>query len=326
MNAHQSYRSVFPAVDSPFLLTDGGLETTMVFHEGLDLPSFASFVLLDSEEGRAALETYYRGYAELAASQGVGIVLDTPTWRANRDWGRALGYGPRELEDVQHRAVELVARVRDARPTNAGEVPVLPPPLLIGGSIGPRADGYVPAERMSAREAALYHVPQVESLAATEADVLSVLTMNYVEEAIGIAQASAAADMPLLLSFTVETDGRLPTGTRLGEAIDAVDQATGGHPAFYMVNCAHPEHFEAELASGEPWLERIGGIRANASRCSHAELDEATELDDGNPAELGDQLAELGEALPNLQLFGGCCGTDLRHIRSIARSVWAHRR
>ena len=320
------YRHDLPQAGGQTLLTDGGLETTLIFQHGFDLPEFASFPLVETAEGRSALLDYYGAYVDVARTLGMDVVLDTPTWRANRDWGRALGYGPRELEDVQHRAVELVARVRDARPTNAGEVPVLPPPLLIGGSIGPRADGYVPAERMSAREAALYHVPQVESLAATEADVLSVLTMNYVEEAIGIAQASAAADMPLLLSFTVETDGRLPTGTRLGEAIDAVDQATGGHPAFYMVNCAHPEHFDAELTSGEPWLERIGGIRANASRCSHAELDEATELDDGNPAELGDQLAELGETLPNLQLFGGCCGTDLRHIRSIARSVWARRR
>src|SRR5436189_1651192 len=139
--------------------------------------------------------------------------------------------------------------------------------------------------------------------------MVTVLTINYTEEAVGVARAAEAHGLPSVISFTVETDGRLPTGQPLAEAIDQVDSATGGAPAYFMVNCAHPTHFEAELAGGA-WRERIRGIRANASKLSHAELDEADGLDAGDPAELADDHARLNALLPNLNVLGGCCGTD----------------
>ena len=141
--------------------------------------------------------------------------------------------------------------------------------------------------------------------------------MNYAEEASGIARAAREAGMPVALSFTVETDGRLPTGQPLNEAIAQVDSETGAYPAYYMINCAHPTHFDTVLAPESEWINRIGGLRANASRMSHAELDEAEELDAGDPVELGQEYADLKRHLPNLTVLGGCCGTDHRHIEQI---------
>lgn len=318
--AMSKYRQDFPNLDAPLLLTDGGLETTLVFHEGFDLPSFASFVLLDREDGRDALEAYYRQYARVAHFHGAGLLVDTPTWRAHRDWGAGLGYDAPALEAINRRAAALVAAVRDALPADQ-------PPLAIGGSVGPRADGYRPGERMSPEEAEQYHTAQVRALAKSEADFISALTFNYTEEAIGVVRAARVAEMPVVLSFTVETDGQLPTGEKLGDAIEAVEAATDGYAAFYMVNCAHPTHFQETLfaaaAAGERWIERVGGVRSNASCMSHAELDEAQELDDGDPLVLGEEMARLGQRLGNVRVFGGCCGTDHRHIDAIAGALSA---
>ncbi len=311
-------RDALPTRSDDLFLTDGGLETTLVFHEGIDLPHFASFVLLDVPGGSEVLRGYYRRYAELGRREGLGMVADSPTWRANRDWGRALDYDADALADVNRRAIDLMVGVRD-------ELPAGGPAFLVAGSVGPRGDGYRPDATMSADEAADYHAPQIETFAASEADIASVLTLNYVEEAIGVARAAAAAKLPAVLSFTVETDGRLPTGQSLGEAIQAVDEATNASPLYYMVNCAHPNHFRDALLCGGAWNERIRGLRANASTLSHAELDEAEELDEGHPEELGEQLATIRERLTHINVLGGCCGTDERHIAAIARACLAAR-
>jgi homocysteine S-methyltransferase len=239
-------------------------------------------------------------------------VLDTPTWRANCDWGERLGYDSARLADVNRRAVSLAAEIRD----ESG----LDTPVVINGALGPRGDGYVPGELMSSGEAEDYHGEQVGTFAGTAADMVSAVTLNYAEEAIGVARAAAAHGLPVVISFTVETDGRLATGQPLGEAIVQVDEATGAAPAYYMVNCAHPTHF-ADVLDG-PWTRRIAGIRANASRMSHAELDEAEELDAGDPQELADGYTRLRERLPALTVVGGCCGTDQRHVAAMC-SAWA---
>ena len=287
-------------------ITDGGMETTLIFHEGLDLPDFASFVLLENEAGREALRAYYRRYIEIARFRGVEIILDTPTWRANRDWGERLGYSPEALSDVNRRAVELLEELRSRE-------------VVVSGCVGPRGDGYEVGAAMSAGEAESYHAPQVETFAGTSADLVSALTLTYADEAIGIVRAASAAEVPVVISFTVETDGRLPTGQALGDAIEQVDTETGAAAAYFMVNCAHPTHF-AEALEGE-WLERLRGVRANASKKSHAELDEAEELDEGDPAELAERYRELRERLPRLSVVGGCCGTDHRHIDAICVAV-----
>ena len=292
-------------------LTDGGLETTLVFHQGLDLADFAAFPLLDSEAGRTSLAAYYRPYLDLAERLGAGFVLDTPTWRANLDWGARLGYDAVRLAAVNHRAVEFVAALAAERPGLTA---------VVNGVVGPRGDGYVVGATMSAAEAAAYHGLQARAFAEAGADMMSAITMTYAEEAIGVARAAAAVSLPVVISFTVETDGHLPSGQALGDAIAQVDAASRLAPAYYMVNCAHPTHFSNELVAGASWLARVKGVRANASRLSHAELDEATELDRGDIDELGALYASLA-SLIDLRVVGGCCGTDHEHLATIASAL-----
>ncbi|HST68872.1 MAG TPA: homocysteine S-methyltransferase family protein [Solirubrobacterales bacterium] len=295
---------------SRLYLGDGGLETTMIFERGLELPCFASFTLLDRPEGVEALRDYYRGYLGIAKRNGVGFTLDTPTWRASSDWGEQLGYSPSALADVNRRAVGLAEEIREAEETAAT-------PICVCGTLGPRGDAYAPEELMSAGEAERYHAPQIEVFAAAGVDMVAVYTLAYAEEGVGIARAAAAAGVPAVISFTLETDGRLPSGEPLEEAIAQVDAESDGSPAYFMINCAHPSHFASVLEAPGEWKRRIGGIRANASRRSHQELDEATELDSGSPPELAGEYLSLKEALPEVRVLGGCCGTDTRHVAGI---------
>ncbi len=291
---------------------DGGLETVMIFREGLELPEFASFTLLREPQGRAALRRYYEGFLEIAAAHGTGFAFDTPTWRASEGWGRNLGLSAREIGDVNREAVAFAEEVR------AGAEPETP--IAICGTLGPESDAYHPDHMLTPEQAERYHSAQVGVFAAEGVDMISAYTLTYAEEAIGIVRAASAAGLPVSVSFTVETDGRLPSEEPLREAIERVDAETNAAALYLMINCAHPTHFAAELEAGGTWLERIGGIRANASRMSHAELDEAEQLDDGNPQELGGEYAGLEPRLPNLRVLGGCCGTDQRHVASICES------
>jgi len=304
------YRNALPQLDGGLFLTDGGIETSLIFNDGLELPDFAAFDLFRRPGGETVLRQYFRAYARIAMRFGAGLILESATWRASADWGERLGYSRRELEFVNRRAIALLQGVRQEL-NDAGAVAV------VSGCVGPRGDGYQPARVMSADEARGYHRAQVEAFAATGADMASAITMNYVEEAIGVAQAARDTGMPVALSFTVETDGRLPTGQPLGEAIAQVDAETGSYPSYYMLNCAHPDHLH--LKSDSQWTLRIRGLRANASRKSHAELNDSAELDIGDPGELAGQYSALKRSvLPNLNVMGGCCGTDQRHVEQIA--------
>lgn len=307
------YRNNLPQLAGDLFLTDGGIETTLIFHNGLDLPLFAAFDLLKSPEGEAALRTYFHTYADLAHRYGAGFILESATWRASPDWGAQLGYSPESLAEMNHKAITLLEDVRNNYATEQSK-------MVISGCMGPRGDGYNPASMMTADEATSYHAVQAQTFRDSAADMVTAITMTYAEEAIGVTRAAQAAEIPVVISFTVETDGHLPSGQALGDAITAVDEATDHAPAYYMINCAHPTHFEDVLAAGNGWTERIRGLRANASTCSHAELDEATELDDGNPIELGGQYRALRTKLQNLNVVGGCCGTDHRHVEEICKS------
>jgi homocysteine S-methyltransferase len=310
------YRHNLPQTAGDTFITDGGLETTMVFHQGIDLPEFAAFVLLEDEAGRDRLRRYFTDYTAIAQRYGVGFIFDTPTWRANRDWGQKLGYSEAALADVNRRSVEFLLPIRDAIETGGTRG-------IINGVLGPQADGYVPGRIMSVEEAAAYHHTQIDTFAHTEADMVTVYTLNYIEEGVGVALAARACAMPVAISFTVETDGRLPTGDTLQQAIERVEEASDSYPAYYMINCAHPVHFGQSLNPDGRWLSRIHGIRANASHRSHAELNEATELDDGNPVELGIQYRDLRGQFGQLNVLGGCCGTDHRHVEEICRAALA---
>jgi homocysteine S-methyltransferase len=304
------YRAHLPQLSGQIFLTDGGMETTLIFHDGIDLPHFASFDLLKDAQGVARVRNYYARYTKLARNAGMGFVLETPTWRANADWGAKLGYSRAALADINCRSVELMAELR-------GEFETPASPMVISGNLGPRGDGYQPGSMMSAAAAQDYHGEQIGVFAGTEADMISGFTLSYANEAIGIARAAKSAGMPVVISLTVETDGRLPTGQALKDAIQQIDAETGAAPAYYMINCAHPTHFESALMTGEPWTKRLRGLRANASTRSHAELDQVTDLDAGDPVSLGRQYRELRRKLSHVNVLGGCCGTDFRHVEQI---------
>lgn len=296
----------------PFL-TDGGFETSMLFHEGFDLPLFAACVLMDNDDARVAMTRYFDRYLCLAARARTGFVLDTNTWRAGLHWGAGLGLDDAEMLRLNRAAVDFANDLRTKWENDADLGPV-----LINGVIGPAGDAYAPGTAFDAATARMMHLPQVRVLAEAGVDMISALTFTQAQEAAGLAQAAAEQGVPVVISFTVETDGRLPGGQTLGEAIAETDAATDNAPLYYMVNCAHPDHFGGVLASDADWVRRIGGVRANASRLSHAELDEAEVLDDGNPEEFGRLHGALAALLPNLRVIGGCCGTDHRHVGCVS--------
>jgi S-methylmethionine-dependent homocysteine/selenocysteine methylase len=302
------YRQNLPQLAGTVFLTDSGLETDLVFNHGVDLPEFAAFPLINDKSGRELLQRYFADHVAVAAEHEVGIVLEAPTWRASSGWGARLGYDAEALRRVNRDCVDLVADTRASTSL----------PVVVSAAIGPEGDGYRPAHYLTSKEARDYHAPQLEALADSHVDMAHAMTMSYVAEAIGITDAARAVGLPIAVSFTVETDGTLPDDTTLSDAIRAVDEATDSAPAYYGINCAHPTHFTSVLNTDDDWTSRLRCLRANASAMSHAELDEAEELDDGNPTELGAQYAALRARHGALTVLGGCCGTDARHVRAIA--------
>jgi homocysteine S-methyltransferase len=291
------------------VVTDGGLETWLIFHRGIELPEFAAYPLVATESGRRVLAEYYDRYSAIAAAAGAHVVLEAPTWRANPDRAERLGHDRAEVGTLIDAAVSVVTDARD-RFAGTGS-------FVVGGAVGPRGDGYVLGELMDADAAQAYHAFQVQRMADAGVDVVTAMTIGYVEEAVGIVRAAAAAGVPVVIGFTVETDGVLPSGTALADAVVATDAMTDGYATHFMVNCAHPTHFAAVLEGGGPATARIGAVRANASTRSHEELDAMTELDAGDPAELAARYLELRALLPGLRVLGGCCGTDDRHVGAI---------
>lgn len=307
-------RHPLPQLSGGVFLSDGGLETTLVFLDGVELPHFAAFVLLNDELGRERLRRYYVPYLEICAElPGAGFVLETPTWRANPDWANLLGVDLARLREVNVEAARLILSLRDRWASR------LSGPIVVSGIIGPRGDGYVATAPGSVEDAAAYHTLQAEALATGGVDMLAAVTMTTSAEALGVALAAQRVGIPAAISFTVETDGRLPSGEGLREAIERVDATAP--PAYFSINCAHPSHFDHILEAAGPWASRVRGVRANASTKSHAELDESTELDIGDPSDLARRYRGLRSVLPNLNVLGGCCGTDWRHLRAV-RDAW----
>ena len=305
------YRAGLPQLDGGFFLTDAGLETDLIFNRGVPIREFAAHTLLADSGGRDALANYFRGFLTLARDVGAGFVLDSQTWKAHPHWAKDLGSTEAELSLANHEAVAFIAGIRAEFSGNAA-------PIVLNGLIGPRGDAYAPEAAVAADEAEEYHATQIGWLADTDVDMVSALTFTQSDEAIGAVRAATAVKLPIVVSFTVETDGLLPTGEALGHAIEAVDQATNGAAAYFMVNCAHPSHFSNVIGDTD-WARRIRGLRCNASKMSHAELDEAEVLDDGDVHELASDYRALVEKMPWLNVLGGCCGSDLRHVTEIVR-------
>lgn len=305
---------VFLDPDVDLYLAYAGMETDLIFTQGIPLPGFAAYPLLETQQGCSLLRGYLERMIALGREKRTGVILESPTWVANRVRGAEIGYAPQALVELNQKAIAMMSAVRDAH----RDVPI-----VISANIGPRGDAYAPKDQMSANEAEDYHCEQISVLADTEADVMSGYTIAYPNEAIGIIRAAHQFGAPVVIAFTVETDGTLPNGAALERAVTDVDAATDGYAAYFMINCAHPDHF-AGVLENRPWMRRIKGLIPNASRCSHAELENATQLDSGNPTELGEALANLRRQFPHLRVLGGCCGTDLRHMSEIAEASIAN--
>ena len=305
------YRHALPQLSGDMFLTDAGLETDLIFNHGIEIREFAAHTLLPDAVGRETLARYYRGFLSLARDLNTGFILDGQTWKAHLHWADSLGASEDELRQANRDSIRYMAQLRDEFSGNSK-------PVVLDAFIGPRGDAYAPETEIAAHEAQDYHAKQIGWLAETEIDMVTAMTFTQSDEAIGVVRAANEAGLPIVVSFTVETDGNLPSGQSVKEAIETVDQATGASAAYYMINCAHPDHFDHVLEDGA-WARRIRGLRCNASRLSHAELDECETLDDGDPAELALQYKAIVANMPWLNVFGGCCGSDLRHITEIAR-------
>ncbi len=296
--------------NSDHILTDGGLETTLIFHYGIDLNHFAAFELLKNEDGKQALKSYYNPYLDVAKKYNSTFLLDTPTWRANQDWADKLGISKNELRYLNIESVNFIKQLVKAHSIKNNSV-------IINGVIGPRGDGYIAENCMTAKEAVNYHSSQIGAFSHSNVDMITAVTMNYIDEALGIALAAKHFGLHVAISFTVETNGKLPNGENLKDSIEKIDTLTQNYVSHYMINCAHPEHFNHVLKKDGNWKNRIKGIRANASTKSHAELDECEILDVGDKHLLATNYMKLKELLPNLKIIGGCCGTDHSHIEYI---------
>lgn len=306
-----------PQLDGTPMVTDGGLETDLIFHHGVDLPEFAAYPLLDTESGRSLLRDYYLPYAAIAGEHGAGLLLESPTWRANPDWGARIGHDAGHLARVNGEAIGWLRALRD---TDLAEL-AQAVPVLVSGQVGPRGDGYVAGDAVTPQEAADYHRPQVQAFADAGADLVTALTLTGAGEAAGVVRAARAAGIPVAVSFTVETDGLLPDGSSLTDAMTEVDRTDP--PDYYVLNCAHPTHLARAVAGlTDAQREQVVGLRANASRLSHEELDTAADLDEGDPDDFAATNAELAAVLPRLAVRGGCCGTDARHVAA----MWAYGR
>lgn len=313
MSAMNTYRKNLPQLSGDLFLADAGLETDLIFNHGIEIREFAAHTLLENPAGRQAMAEYFRGFLALANRFTTGFVLDSQTWKAHTHWADSLGASERELRAANRESIEFIAGLRQEFAANEK-------PIVLNGVVGPCGDAYAPEASVGAKQAEQYFSRQIGWLAETEVDMVTAMTFTQPDEAIGLVRAAAAAGLPAVVSFTVETDGCLPAGQRLEEAIRAVDSATDSAAAYFMVNCAHPDHF-FHVLEDTVWSRRIRGLRCNASRLSHAELDQCEVLDDGNPAELASSYRNVAKRMPWLNVFGGCCGSDLRHVTEIARSI-----
>ena len=289
-----------PGLAGRLMTSGGGFETWMQYVDGFTLRHFCGFELLNDARGITCLRDYQRKIIEAAVANGFGVINEGLHYRASRDWGELIGFSKEALEDINIRGIEFyreLGREYDSPDT----------PMLVGGVIGPRGDAYNVGRTPDAAEAEDYHSEQI-------------LTFSSVQEAIGLVRAAKAAGMPVIVSFIAANGGRLQGGETLQQAITLVDAATGSGPDYYMINCTHPTEFEQGLTPGD-WTTRLGGFMPNAVAMETLDLCKLGHLEDGDPAELGHQMADLARRFPHINVWGGCCGTDGRHIGQITRQV-----
>ena len=305
--------SKLPQMNGRNMACGGGIETWLQYVDGFELRHFCLFELLDDERGIACLTDYHRKLVESAVAEGFGVINEGLHYRASKDWGDLIGYSREALEEINIRGIEFYKNF--AREYDSPETP-----MIVGGVIGPRGDAYNVGRTPNAAEAENYHSEQILTFKKAGADLVSALTFSSVEEAIGLARAAKAAAIPVVISFFVKPGGRLSGGETLEDAITQVDSETDNAPAYYMINCTHPTEFEGAFKPGN-WTRRMGGFMPNAVAMDTLSLCKLGHLEDGDPEELGGQMADLARRFPHINVWGGCCGTDGRHIGQIARQV-----
>jgi S-methylmethionine-dependent homocysteine/selenocysteine methylase len=291
------YRYNLPQLSQELFLTDGGIEDTLILDRGIDLSHDAACDSDKDADRELALVRYFQDYASLARDYRVGLMLESPTWQANSDWGIKLGYSYRELKDINRRSISLLEKIRKDYETRKTKI-------VISGCVGTRKNSCHPSDLMTAIEAEEYHFPQVVTFADTEADLVTAAAMTDAEEAIGIVRAAQFMRMPVTVTFVVETDGKLPTGQTLGEAIARVDGETDQAPLYYGIHCQLTSHFTELFGCDMPWFERVRCIRA-------------AKPDNYSLEELGDRFRSLVRKHPHLNILGGCRGTDTHHVETI---------
>jgi len=307
-----------PRLENKFYLTEGGSETEILYKWSFELPEFAMFTLLDDPEADNVIRGMFRRYFDVAAEHGTAMLLNGHDYRASPDWGAKLGYSSEDLRNVQHRVIRFLDDLRAEYADRVSDV-------YIAACIGPRGDAYGTGGDISADESEDYHSVQLHNLDGTAADMAVAATFNNVPEAIGVIRAANSIGIPIGVSLTLTPEGRLRSGPSLREAIETIDEASGGGAVWFGTNCAHPVEFEPALADAGPWLERLRYIRPNAAKMDKIALCSLGHLEDGDPVELGQQMGEVARRFPRVDILGGCCGTDERHLSQIAQNVNAIR-
>ncbi|MEH6478277.1 MAG: homocysteine S-methyltransferase family protein [Sneathiella sp.] len=310
-------RKFFPSQqDGTFYLTEGGTETEIMYKFGYELPQFAMFPLLDNPQAFAELQDMYRRYLDTAAKHQFKVLMGGLDYRASPDWGKKLGYSEDGLADMQHRSIKFL---RDIAKPYEDQIPG----ILIVGIIGPRGDAYSLNKTITADEAEDYHGVQLATLKSAEVDLVWAATFNNIPEAIGVSRAAAQAELPICISFSLDSNNRLNSGPTVKQAIETVDFETGdAKPDFYGINCSHPLELEPALEAGD-WFKRVRNIRPNAVLMDKISLCKLGHLEEGDPVELGQQLGDLARRYPHIDIWGGCCGTWETHLDHIATNISA---
>ena len=303
-----------PRLKDKIYLTEGGTETEILYKWGYALPEFAMFPLLDNPEADAVIRDMYRRYFDVAAEHNTGMLVLGHDYRASPDWGAKLGYSPEGLAEMERRTVRFLDEIRaeySAKVTDA----------YIAGCIGPRGDAYGTGAEIGENEAEDYHSVQLPTLRETPADMAIAVTFNNIPEAVGVIRAAEGIGLPIGVSLTLTTESRLRSGPTLRKAVETIDERTNGAAAWFGTNCSHPLEFEPALADEGPWIERLRYMRPNAVKMEKLALCKLGHLEDGDPVELGHQMGDLARRYPQMDLLGGCCGTDERHLDEIATNA-----
>ena len=308
-----NHKSFPPQKEGRFYLSEGGTETELMYKYGFDLPHFALFPLLDNPDAALKMKEMFRSYLDVAARHKVCALMGGLDYRASPDWGELLGYSPEGLAEANIQSIEFLREIANEY---ASEIPE----VLIQGLIGPRGDAYEKSETITENEAEDYHSVQLETLKKADVDFALAITFNNVMESIGVARAAAKIGVPLGISLSLDSSAKLNSGPSLAEAITAIDKETDQSPEFYLINCSHPQEYEPAIEPGD-WINRVRGVRPNASKMEKIALCQLGHLEDGDPVELGELCGDLARRYPHMDVWGGCCGTWSSHIDEIAKNV-----